>query len=139
MSHFATAGSMRPKFNSELCRRQNASKARSVTEVSITLSSPSATHFPTSTVVTPKSFATRHKLNTRNDILIGIGFFTPLSQCFSRFHFPLPRFPELPMHPLHDTFRDSQRSIASLKPCFTVLPLDHPRFVGENTPDCSFA
>jgi hypothetical protein len=57
--HFATAGSMRPKFNSELCRRQNASKARSVTEVSITLSSPTATHLPTSTVVTPKSFATR--------------------------------------------------------------------------------
>src|SRR5580700_5535090 len=84
-------------------------------------------------------FGTNHKLNTRNHILIGICFFTPLSRCLSRFHFLLPRFPELPMHPLHDTFRDPKRGIASLKPRFTVLPLDHPRFVGENTPDCSFA
>src|SRR5258708_23347459 len=61
------------------------------------------------------------------------------NQCFSRFHFPLPRFPELPMYPLHDTFRDSQRGIVSLHPCFIFLPLNHPRFVGENTPDCSFA
>src|SRR5216684_9149187 len=84
-------------------------------------------------------FGTDHKLNTRNDILIRIGFFTSLSQCFSRFHFALPRFSELPVHPLYDTFRDSQSGIASLKPCFTVLPLDHPRFVGENAPDRSFA
>src|SRR6266849_4208249 len=86
----------------------------------------------------PVQFGTDHKLNTRNDILIGVGFFT-ISQCFNRFHFPLPRFSELPMHSLHDTFWDSKRGIASLKPCFTVLPLDHPKFVGENTPDCSFA
>ncbi len=84
-------------------------------------------------------FGTDHKLNTRNDILIGIGFFTPLRQCCSRFHFPLPRLSELPMHPLHDTFRDSECGIASLEPCFTVLPLDHPRLVGENAPNCSFA
>src|SRR5580658_1839536 len=84
-------------------------------------------------------FSTDRKLNTRDDILVGICFFTPISQCFTWFHFPLPRSSELPMHPLHNTFRDSQRSIASLIPCFTILPLDHPRFVGENTPDCSFA
>src|SRR6266851_5145352 len=84
-------------------------------------------------------FGTDHKLNTRNNIVIRIRLFMPLSQCFGRYHFPLPRFSKLPMHSLHDTFRDSQRGIASLKPCFTVLPLDHARFVGENTPDCSFA
>src|SRR5712691_8385616 len=82
---------------------------------------------------------TDHKFNTRNDIPIGMGFFTLLSQCFSRFHFPLPRFPEFPMHPLHDTLRYSQRCVASLKPGFSVLPLDHPRFVRENTPNSSFA
>ena len=48
MSHFAMAGSIRPKFNSELCLRQNASNDRSVTDVSVSLSSPSAIHFPTS-------------------------------------------------------------------------------------------
>ena len=79
-------------------------------------------------------FGTYYELNARSDIL-----FTLFNQCSSRFHSPLPRFSELPMYPLHYTFRDSERGIATLKPCFTVLPLDHPRFVGENTPDCSFA
>jgi hypothetical protein len=83
--------------------------------------------------------STEDKLNSRSDILIRTTLFTPISQRFSRFHFPLLRFPELPMHPLNNTFRDSQRRIASLKPSFTVLPLDHSRFVGENTADCSFA
>src|SRR5271166_3560529 len=78
-------------------------------------------------------FGTDHKLNTRNDILIGTALFTPISQRFGRFHFRAPRFSELPMYTLHDTFRNSQRGIASLEPCFTVLPLDHPRFADENT------
>lgn len=79
------------------------------------------------------------KLNTRNDIPIGTVLFTPASQRLSRFHCPLPRFPELPVHALNNTLRDSQRGIASLKPRFSVLPLDHSRFVGEDAPDCSFA
>ena len=66
-------------------------------------------------------FGTDHKLNTRNHILIRICLFMRLSQCFGRSHFPFPCFPEFPMHPLHDAFRDSQRGIASLETCFTVL------------------
>src|SRR5258708_15073156 len=59
MSHFVTSRSIKRKFSSELCWRQNVSNARSVTEGSVILSSPLAIHLPTSTAVTPKSFAAR--------------------------------------------------------------------------------
>ena len=88
-----------------------------------------------------REFATENTLGGDSVVRCGP---TTLCLCLSanvlvRFHFALPRFSELPVHPLYDTFWDSQRGIASLKPCFTVLPLDYPRFVAENTPDCPFA
>jgi hypothetical protein len=37
-------------------------------------------------------FGTDHKLNTRNDILIGIGFFMPIRQCLVGFISRYPAF-----------------------------------------------
>jgi hypothetical protein len=43
------------------------------------------------------------------------------------------------MHLLRDVFRNSERSVASLVPCFLVYKLQHSGLVDEYPPDSALA
>ena len=48
-------------------------------------------------------------------------------------------FSQLSMHALHDTLRNPQCRVSTLKPAFSALPLEHSRFVAEDAANGSFA